>query len=81
MKEYICEEEGISVNVSETEDVCPNCSGKIIDVNCISVKDWKWILENQIGNIDGYSEMQDIDNYLKVVEEIKKLCVKQEIEE
>ncbi len=73
MKEYICEEEGISINVTETEDVCPNCGGKIIDIESISVEDWKDILGNQIGKINNYSNMKDIDDYLKVIEEIKKL--------
>ena len=74
MKEYICEDEGISVNVTETEDVCPNCGGKIIDVDTITIRDWKDILSNQIDEIDDFAtEMKDIDDYLKVVEEIKKL--------
>lgn len=79
MKEYICEDEGISINVTETEDVCPNrgCGGRLIDVDSISVGDWKGILENQINNIDDFSEMKDIDDYLKVVEEIKKLQEKE----
>ncbi len=75
MKEYICKEEGISVNVSETEDVCPNrgCGGEIVDVDAIDVRTWKEILENQINEIDTFSQMKDIDDYLKVVKEIKKL--------
>ena len=74
MKEYICKEEGISINVSEIEDICPNCKGEIIDVDVIEIKDWKEILENQIDNIDDFARpIKDIDKYLNLVEEIKKL--------
>jgi len=74
MKEYICIDEGVSVNVSETEDVCPNCGGEIIDVDAIRTKDWKSILNNQIYEIEDYSEMKDIDDYLNLIKEIKKFA-------
>ncbi len=72
MEEYICEDEGISVRVTEEEGVCPNCGGDIIDVNTISVSDWRGILIDQVDNLKDYP-MKDIDDYLKVIKEIKKL--------
>ena len=68
MKEYICMEEGISVNISETEDICPYCNGEVIDIDVMEIRDWMEVIEN---NIEGL----ETNDYLKIIEEIKKLRV------
>jgi len=77
MEEHICMEEGISVNLHDMEDVCPNCKSKVISVNDITNDDFEEIIQDKV---DRLKEVDvDIDYWLEVIEKINDVMQRNHI--